>query len=73
MQARGIDAGLVLGHSDPRVTRDSYLDVTQIVQRRVCDVLPRPRELIVENLPAPAPRLEYKPAEPEVDPALAWI
>jgi len=65
LQARGIDAGLVLGHSDPRVTRDSYLDLSQIVQRRVCDVLPRPQELIdgIRALPAaekPILRLEHR-------------
>ena len=80
LQARGIDAGLVLGYSDPRVTRDSYLDLSQIVQRRVCGVLPRPQELIdgIRLLPAaekPLLRLEYKPREPEpeLDPALAFI
>jgi len=35
----------------------------------------RPRELIdaIPGLPSPPLLLEYKPAEPEIDPALAWI
>jgi integrase len=74
----GVDASIALGHSDGRVTRDSYLDTTQLVETRYCDLLPLPSELArvaPAALPAPEPkRLPYYPSqESEVAPELAWL
>jgi integrase len=78
----GVDASMALGHSDARVTRDSYLDTTQLVERRYCDIMPTPAELrayITQDspraLPEPEPkRLTYRPSPtPEVPAELDWL
>lgn len=68
LQARGVDACAVLGHSTPDVTRKSYLDPRIVLGADApCNVLFQP-----DNAPL---RLEYAGAavaEPEID-AMAFI
>lgn len=78
LQKAGIDASMALGHWDSRVTRESYLDVTQLIQRRFCDALPRPEgmaRLPAEPLALPAAQPKRLTYRHDTDPApeLAWI